>query len=145
MMLTMEPRAVKPIGIAVVEQADHFLIGIRGPDQVLAGCAEFPGGKCEAGESHRECAVRECFEETGLAVIAERLLQQISFCYPHGDVELHFWLCRPSDVQDMHEDQRGFRWIPRSELRALQFPEANQPVIDRLMSSEVGVDRQQET
>ena len=57
---------IKHIGIAVVEQAGHFLIGTRGPDVPLAGFAEFPGGKCYEEEAAEDCAVRECLEETGL-------------------------------------------------------------------------------
>ncbi len=125
----------KQVGIAIVEHGGTCLVGIRGPDQVLAGSAEFPGGKCEPGESPGDCAVRECREETGLAVIAERLLYQVEFRYPHGDVTLHFWLCRPSDCLQVGADHRGFRWVPLEELGSMNFPEANQAVIAILTSA----------
>ena len=32
--------------------------------------------------------------ETGLAVEVTRLLERVSFSYPHGDVELSFYLCK---------------------------------------------------
>ena len=51
---------IKRIGIAVVEHAGRYLVGIRGPDVPLAGYAEFPGGKCLPNESPEDCAVREC-------------------------------------------------------------------------------------
>jgi mutator protein MutT len=120
---------LKQIGIAIVRHGGNFLVGVRGADQVLAGCAEFPGGKCEPAESPQDCAVRECREETGLAVIAARELQQVRFSYPHGDVVLHFWLCRPADESQICADHQGFRWVPTGELAALNFPEANQGVI----------------
>lgn len=123
---------VKQIGIAVVEHRGCYLIGMRAQDQVLAGYAEFPGGKCEATESSGDCAVRECREETGLDVIAERLLDRVSFSYPHGDVELDFWICRPKNPDRVTEDHRGYRWVPKAELASLNFPEANRSVVERL-------------
>ena len=85
------------IGIAVVEHADHFLIGIRRHDTVLAGYDEFPGGKCYPNESPRDCAVRECKEETGIDVVPVRALLKCQHTYDHGAVDLHFWLCEPVD------------------------------------------------
>ena len=84
------------------------------------------------GESPRDCACRECHEETGLEVFPVRLLLETTFAYPHGTVELHFWLCRPVDVEAVQAEQRGFRWRPAAELMALRFPEANAPVIAML-------------
>jgi mutator protein MutT len=97
--------------------------------------AEFPGGKCEADELPRACVVRECLEETGLIVEATEQLATVFWSYPHGDVELHFWLCRcvgefegalPPAVQ------RPFRWLPECELRQQDFPPANQSVLELL-------------
>jgi 8-oxo-dGTP diphosphatase len=128
--------AAKRIGIAIVEHAGRYLVGVRGPEQALAGCAEFPGGKCEPEESPQDCAVRECLEETGLAVVAERLLEQTTFAYPHGEVELHFWLCRVNGKTPLAADHCGFRWVTAEELRSLPFPEANRSVVAQLTAED---------
>lgn len=126
------------IGIAVVERDGSYLVGMRQAGQVLAGHAEFPGGKCDPGESPGECAVRECLEETGLTVSSDRQLDQTRIEYSHGCVELHFWLCHPVESGD--GVPRGeFQWIPVAELRDLPFPEGNARVLDFLTES---VDRQ---
>lgn len=126
----MEP---KTIGIAVVESQGRFLVGTRREGQVLAGAAEFPGGKCEVGESPQQCAVRECLEETGLRVEPLRLLEQLRFEYPHGIVDLHFWLCR--EVEPAAEPQHGFQWVSCAELRSLKFPTANESVVRKLLEA----------
>ena len=41
----MPPKLVR-VGIAVVEHANQYLVGVRGPIGPLAGYDEFPGGKC---------------------------------------------------------------------------------------------------
>lgn len=119
----------KQIGIAVVEWEGRYLVGVRSAGQVLAGCAEFPGGKCRAGETPDRCAARECLEETGLPVRAEALLLTVTHRYPHGEVELHFWRCQPEQPSLLREDHQGFRWVSSQELSTLPFPAANQPVL----------------
>lgn len=123
-----------PIGIAVVERNGCYLVGIRDNDGPLPGYAEFPGGKCRPGESPEHCALRECREETGLDVISVELLLNRRFTYPHGTVDLHFWLCKPADEEKVAEEHHRFRWIPAAELVALQFLEANEPVIAMLIA-----------
>lgn len=124
--------APKRIGIAVVEHAGRFLIGIRGPNIPLAGLAEFPGGKCLPSESAADCAIRECLEESGLAVVSFRLLQRLEFEYPHGRVDLHFVLCQPIRSDDVRDRHQGFRWVTFEELKTLKFPDANRGVIQLL-------------
>lgn len=123
----------KRIGIAVVEQEGWYLVGTRPEGAPLAGYAEFPGGKCEPGESPEECAVRECREETGLLVRGERLLLRQAHCYAHGAVDLSFWLCRPVEPVVLTAGCRGFRWCPAIELSALRFPEGNASVVQLLV------------
>lgn len=127
------------VGIAIVERRGRFLVGVRQSGQVLAGKAEFPGGKCEPEESSRECVVRECLEETGVHVVPVRLLDHAEHEYDHGRVDLEFWLCRVDRVRDaavaVDDDPQGsFRWVEWSELESLDFPDANRRVIDRLMA-----------
>ena len=127
------------VGIAIVEQEGRFLVGVRRSDQVLAGKAEFPGGKCEPGETAQDCAARECLEETGVFVVAEQLLEHARHEYEHGWVDLEFWLCRAasdeaSELEDTVSPIGGFRWCEWSELATLDFPDANRRVIERLVA-----------
>jgi 8-oxo-dGTP diphosphatase len=130
--LSHSPRSAAPlktIGIAIVEHANRFLVGIRPPGADLAGCSEFPGGKCLPGESPRLCAERECLEETGLPVRALELLLTRRFEYPHGTFDLNFWWCEPADPRQVAGEHSGFRWVPREELAQRVFPEGNLPVL----------------
>jgi len=122
------------VGIAVVEHDGRYLVGVRAAEGPLPGAAEFPGGKCGPEECPEDCAIRECREETGLEVESVRLLDYRTHTYPHGEVELHFWLCRPVEGQDLAALQGGFRWVPREELSSLSFPDANATVLKGLMS-----------
>ena len=123
------------IGIAVVEHQGRYLVGVRPADGPLAGYSEFPGGKCHPGETPGLCACRECLEETGLDVSAVDLLMHRVFEYPHGAMDLHFWLCRPKQRAQVAETHKGYHWVPASELASLRFPEANGPLIEVLTES----------
>lgn len=134
----MTERTVKKIGIAIVEFAGRYLVGTRQVGQDLAGLAEFPGGKCEVGESPESCAVRECLEETGVAVTPERLLKRVQHNYAHASVDLYFWLCRVDGGSEGIPESppaltNGFRWKSVDELRRLSFPEANASIVKILV------------
>ena len=126
------PAAATPIGIAVVEDDGQYLVGVRGRNSPFAGRAEFPGGKCLPGETPRDCAVRECQEETGLAVVPIKRLLETQFEYEHRTVDLHFWICQPVDADSVAAEHRGFRWVEASLLASLNFPAGNAPVISLL-------------
>lgn len=113
---------------------ERVLVGTRGPEGPLAGLAEFPGGKCEPGESPAACAVRECREETGLEVEVVELLAETVWQYPHGTVHLHFFHCRPVRPTETADRHGLFHWRPMSELPMLPFPAANRDAIDRLLN-----------
>lgn len=116
---------------AVIERDGEYLVTRRQRGVHLEGFWEFPGGKCEAGESLDDCLRRELVEELGVdAEIGEELLA-VTHTYPDRRVELHFIACTligtPSPLlgQEM-------RWAARAELRSLQFPPADEQLIRML-------------
>jgi len=123
---------VVQIGIAVVEFEGRYLVGVRGPNGPLPGLHEFPGGKLLPGETPEAAAVRECLEETGLAVMAESMLATGEHDYPHGRVELFFVRCRPLAPRETAL-AGSFEWVPAATLSSLRFPAANQAVVAALV------------
>ena len=126
-----KPRIV--VTAAVVRRGDAFLVTRRQKGVHLEGYWEFPGGKCDPGETLDACLVREIQEELDTAVIVGRELLATEHEYPERIVELHFMNCeltgepRPLLGQEM-------RWVARTELRALSFPPADDELIDLLGS-----------
>lgn len=134
-----EPR-VKKIGVAIVIVEGHVIVGQRQPGQSFAGLAEFPGGKVEPSEDFAAAASRECLEETGLAVTAERLLDawQSTRVADDGTEEIfriEFWHCRPVKLSAnlLTSSLAGaFHWVPLAQLAQLKFPSANTQIIELL-------------
>jgi 8-oxo-dGTP diphosphatase len=120
------------VGIGVIRRGDEYLIRCRPAGTVYAGYWEFPGGKCEPGETPEQTTIRECLEETGVRVVIEGLRRVIEHQYPHGHVRLHFFDCVPADHGAEPLPEHGCRWIPGGELQSLRFPEANEEILAEL-------------
>ena len=113
---------------AVVERHGRFLVTQRSSDVHLGGYWEFPGGKCEEGESLEDALRREMREELGVEIRIGQPLQRIHHRYPDHAVELHFYRC------DILGSPRAclaqtLRWVTRSELAELPFPPADAVLI----------------
>lgn len=129
-----QPSEEKPIcvGIGLVARDGRYLIRQRPPGSAMPGYWEFPGGKCEPAESPERAAQRECYEETGLDVVVQRLRRRTVHRYPHAYVELSYFDCTPVDSQAEPEPGTGFRWVAATQLPDLRFPEANEPILEEL-------------
>jgi 8-oxo-dGTP diphosphatase len=123
-------RSEQRVAIALVRRGEQFLVGRRAAGQALEGYAEFPGGRCEPGESFADCVIREAREETGLAIRVLKCRQECVHDYPHGLLRLAFFDCELLEEQD---PLPPFRWVSRHELADLQFPEGNVDVIAALL------------
>jgi 8-oxo-dGTP diphosphatase len=130
---TSEPGIVH-VGIGLIQRGDRFLVRQRPEGTVYAGYWEFPGGKCEPGETPAEATARECLEETGLAVVVGPLRRVTNHEYRHGRVKLFFFECATADPSAEPPTELGCRWIHARELLLLQFPEANEAILEELAS-----------
>ena len=116
------------VSAAVVERDSRYLVTRRLRGTHLEGFWEFPGGKCESGETHAECLVREIREELGCDVTVGEKLLSVAHEYPERSVELHFFRC---DVAGEPTPLLGqeLRWISRVDLGSLEFPPADAELI----------------
>ena len=123
------PRRIIVVLAAVIEQDDGRLLVTRRVDGThLAGLWEFPGGKCEPGESHEACLARELAEELGVeADIGDEILAT-EHDYTDRVIRLHFRRCRITGNPQPLLGQE-IRWIHRHELLTLEFPPADRELI----------------
>ena len=116
---------------AVVERAGRILITRRREGTHLAGLWEFPGGKCEPGESLEEALRRELREELGVSVEVGDAVETIDWDYPEKRVRLAFFRCalqgepRPLEGQEM-------AWVSPADLGRYEFPPADAALLTLL-------------
>jgi 8-oxo-dGTP diphosphatase len=120
---------------AVIERDGRYFVTRRQEGVHLEGYWEFPGGKCESGESLADCLRRELQEELGVDAAVGGEVFTVTHHYPGRSVELHFLACTllgdpaPLLGQEM-------RWVTRAELPTLQFPPADDELIALLGRNE---------
>jgi 8-oxo-dGTP diphosphatase len=116
---------------AVIERAGRILVTKRLAGVHLEGHWEFPGGKCNAGESLHACIRRELLEELNVEVLVGEELLSTTHDYDDRRVELHFLRC---ELKGEPAPQLGqqMQWIPRGDLRLLEFPPADTELIEWL-------------
>ena len=116
---------------AVIERDGAFLVTRRPRGVHLEGYWEFPGGKCEEGESHIASLEREIAEELETGILVGREVFAIAHAYPDRVVELHFFDCRLTGEPRAVLGQE-LRWVRREELASLTFPPADEELIRSL-------------
>ena len=124
------------VAAAVIEQDGLFLVARRQKGVHLEGHWEFPGGKCEPGESLTNCVVRELQEELQVGTTVGEELLVTSHAYADRIVELHFFRCSLVGAPAPQQGQE-VRWVSRHDLPTLEFPPADDELI-RLLCSGVG-------
>lgn len=119
------------VAAAVIRRGADFFVTRRHRGVHLEGYWEFPGGKCDAGESLEACLRRELREELDVDARVGRELLSCAHEYAERIVELHFFECemvgepRAILAQEM-------RWVRQGELRELQFPPADDALVEML-------------
>jgi 8-oxo-dGTP diphosphatase len=127
------PTITVVVAAAVVERRGRFLVTRRQAGAHLAGLWEFPGGKCETGESMTACLARELREELAVdARIGEEILTT-THTYPERKVELHFLQCEIAGAPSPQQGQE-MRWVTRAELVELELPPADAELIAILLT-----------
>ncbi len=119
------------VAAAVIERDGAFLLTRRLKGTHLAGTWEFPGGKCEAGETLAACLQREIREELGAGLVVGDLILTTRHAYPERMVELHFFR-GTLDGEPVPLLGQEMRWVSRGELSSLPLPEADGELIARL-------------
>lgn len=119
------------VAAAVIERGGAVLVTRRLKGAHLEGLWEFPGGKCEPGESIHECLIREIVEELGVTVTPRETLLVTTHSYPEKTVQLHFIACE-MDGEPAPQQGQQMQWIERARLDSLHFPEADADLIAQL-------------
>jgi ADP-ribose pyrophosphatase YjhB (NUDIX family) len=122
------------VGALIIENGRAVLIK-RGKAPLL-GEWSIPGGMLELGETLRQGAEREAFEETGLTVKATELLGVFDRVVPdsEGRIIYHYvlidFLCeRVSGELQAGADAADAQWLTPEEIRSLPLAEDTAAVI----------------
>ena len=128
------PRRVDAAIAIVVRDRKVLICQRKADDDAFANLWEFPGGKCEQGETLHECLARELSEEVGIRAAPVHAFAPIEHEYPHVHVRLHPFLCDHVEGQPQLIECQQAKWIEPHLLREHEFPPANEHLIEQVIA-----------
>ena len=125
-------KATVDVAIAILLHKTKVLVGWRQANQHQGNKHEFPGGKVEAGETPEQACRREIYEEVGIGIKDWHVFDVIHHEYDDIIVNLHlFHAYVPDELLDLIHQPWG--WYKREQLAELNFPKANDAILQRLI------------
>lgn len=121
------------VAVGVIWQQGKVLLSRRASHQHQGDKWEFPGGKLEAGETVLAALQRELAEELAITVQNAQPLMEVRHRYPEREVLLDIWLVDAFSGEPHGVEGQAVQWFAASELDTLSFPDANQPIVERVM------------
>lgn len=122
------------VAVALIDAIGRVLVQQRAPHRSMAGLWEFPGGKIEPGETPEAALVREVHEELGIGVHLDDLAPAAFASAALGERHLLLllyvvrrWRGEPGAL-----DASAIRWATIGELRDLEMPPADRPLVNAL-------------
>lgn len=142
-----DARVVHVVAGVIRDARGRILLARRTAGRDLAGLWEFPGGKCEPGESPEAALVRELREELGIEATVGAPLISVPQQYPGKRIVLDV---RHVDVwrgPARGREGQALAWVPLDLLDRYEMPPADRPVVaallqpDRYLVTPTPVDR----
>lgn len=122
------------VAVGVIIKDASVLMAERHAHQHQGNCWEFPGGKLEANENPFDALQRELLEEVNLNILAADFLFDIEYTYPDKQVCLHIFNVTRFTGEPQHQEGQVLLWQPIKQISALKVPDANQKIIDFLIT-----------
>ena len=101
---------------AIIRNNGRVLIAQRPADKLLGGLWEFPGGKCEPGESLQECLKREIREELGMRIEVSQQRLTLRHAFTHFKITLHVFEAEWVGGGPRALEVAAFKWVRTSQL-----------------------------
>ena len=115
------------------QDKSQIFITKRPDDKHKGGFWESPGGKVEQGESVEQAMIRELEEEIGITVTEQSLFEHLEYDYPEKSLKFDFMTVSQFDNQPYGREGQEGRWVDVAALLDYTFPEANVPILERVI------------
>ena len=123
---------------AVIKKDNKILATQRGYGEFKGGW-EFPGGKPEAGETHKKALAREIKEELNADIEVNDYICTVEYDYPNFHLTMHtYYATLLSDKLELvyHDEERleheSMKWLTIDELDSVDWLGADIKIVEEL-------------
>ncbi len=122
------------VAVGVIFRENLVFLTKRANDVHQGGKWEFPGGKVEDNETVQQALLRELKEEVAVDILSCQPLVVIEHDYGDKKVCLEVFLVDDFLNEPTAQEGQQQSWYSLQELKELDFPAANQQIVDLLLT-----------
>lgn len=128
----MTKKIIEVVGAAIIKE-DKVLVMQRSNQMTLPGMWEFPGGKVEANETEQEALIREIQEELSVTINILDYINEASYDYDFGTVQLKVYTAEIISGQITLEEHSDGKWVTADELKNIDWAPVDIPAAKALV------------
>lgn len=134
--MLVESSWVHVVAAVIYNDRNQILLAQRPLHKHQGGKWEFPGGKVEPSESATTALKRELFEELGIEATTKAMqpLLEIKHAYTDKNIWLDVWTVHQFQNEAIGREGQTIAWFELEELKNLDFPAANEPILTKLFA-----------
>ena len=117
---------------AIIERDGRYFATQRGQGD-WKDWWEFPGGKCEAGETPEAALVREINEELASDILVGEKLCTVEYDYPKFHLIMHCYLCTVLSGSLTLLEHEDACWLAPDEFDTVRWLPADEEVVRQLL------------
>lgn len=117
---------------AVITKEDKIFCAQRGPTKSLPLKWEFPGGKVEENEDHKQALKREIQEELKSEILVKDFIITSYYEYKDFNIYLHAYYCELINGNLELSEHINSKWVNLNEIDDLDWANADLPIVERI-------------
>ena len=100
---------------------------------------EFPGGKVEINEDHKQALQRELREEMDIEIGTNEMtyFTTVEHTYPDFIIIMHTYICEVIELSYKLNEHIGAKWRRAENINELDWAAADLPIVNKLLSERI--------
>ncbi|MGG2093485.1 (deoxy)nucleoside triphosphate pyrophosphohydrolase [Bacillus sp. S13(2024)] len=123
-------KKITVVGAVIQNKQKQILCALRSQDMTLPNYWEFPGGKVEKEEDHKQALIREIKEELDCIIQVNEKITEVTHEYENIIVNLHTYWCELISGSPQLKEHEKIEWLGKNEIVKLNWAHADIPTVN---------------